>query len=135
MITLAEFRDTRREVNMTEAESILGQEIGGCKAMMIYSHDCWIAVMDDGKYWLNIERDEWLSDDLASLEAILYTIHFASECGDEWTLDAVADIRREFARLSLPTQCEWSEWFSEWVGRLSEDVQRRADGVGFGNRA
>lgn len=86
-MTFPEFQKSRREV--ADVSAIVGFDDGrGAVPGFLYADDsCYIERLEGdprGKFYLLVERSDWISDDLARLENILWAEHYLSE-GTEGT--------------------------------------------------
>lgn len=45
----------------------------------MYDHGCYIEIQDDGRFYLIIERSDWIDSDLDKLERILWAMHYLEE--------------------------------------------------------
>lgn len=73
-MTLAEFVATRVQTDNLEV-SLGGPSFDVVTKGYIYLGTFYIELHDNGKYYLPIERDEFESDNLEELEAILFERH------------------------------------------------------------
>lgn len=94
-LTFPAFQATKREVD--DVGTVFGFAYSGEDRSLpgfVYADSCYIEKLADnprGAFHLLIERSDWISDDLADLERILWAQHYLPEtCSPDDTLD-VAD--------------------------------------------
>ena len=86
MLTLEEFRATRRSVDDAEAELGFDHGLGPVPAL-IYDNCCYIENLGHGDYYLFIENSQWNesgTDGLARLEELLYSEWYVHEKSGDW---------------------------------------------------
>lgn len=66
------FQASKRAVTWGLAESNSNGLDGPTAEMLVYEDGCFIICLSDGRFQLIIECSEWLSNDLESLEQLLY---------------------------------------------------------------
>lgn len=78
--TIDEFRNTRCEMTGDAFEHIYGA-MCYYHVVYVYAGSFFISKMIDGKYHLQLERDEFVSDDIAELEVTLWERFAKNELG------------------------------------------------------
>lgn len=91
-LTFPEFQATKREVDDVGNALDFDYGDGIIHPGFIYADSYYIEKLTDnprGAFYLLIDRSDWISDDLASLERILWAQHYLPEtCSPDDTLDA-----------------------------------------------
>lgn len=77
-LTLAQFKSTRKEADVSELYGYLGNDQDSPVPGYEYAIGCSIA-KDKGGFHLVISNADWLDEDCAKLERILWATHYLSE--------------------------------------------------------
>lgn len=88
MLTLQQFRATRQfETDLASRFGIDADAVA--KAGYVYADECYIELIPNnphGRYYLLIERSDWISNNLAKLEERLYSGWYVHEHAGEGCL-------------------------------------------------
>lgn len=91
-LTLAQFQSTRKEADdVSELYGYLGNDEDSPVAGYEYAIGCSIAKDIKGGFHLVISNADWLDDDLAKLERILWATHYLSEAAPGMLLSDEGD--------------------------------------------
>jgi len=81
-MTFEQFQASRHDVAPADAPPHMADLIAcddSIDNVLMYSSGMWIAHRADGQYWLLLLRDEYVTDDLPRLEALLFNFYI-EEC-------------------------------------------------------
>jgi hypothetical protein len=81
-MTFEQFQASRHDVAPADAPPHMADLIDyddSIDSVLVYFSETWIAHRADGQYWLLICRDEYVTDDLPRLEALLFNFYI-EEC-------------------------------------------------------